>query len=197
MLSKATTNAARPTTDFLPPLASLTRLASSRISITMTEEARAHTGRWIKSGARYCTLNHADTFFLLAVITSRFRLAKHACWNARDYEELVLWLVKNTPIPAAQWIPLEEHVNRRRKLGLEVLYEFLDRRIFIPFRVFDRISSGWTNEWIGAGKDLLPWEGFYFSWTVSWIVLSIYLSFFFFLTIFIAYSWTIIRQTIV
>lgn len=91
----------------------LTRLASSRISITMTEEARAHTGRWIKSGARYCTPNHADTFFLLAVITSRFRLAKHACWNARDYEELVLWLVKNRPIPAAQWIPPEEHVNRR------------------------------------------------------------------------------------
>lgn len=51
-------------------------------------EARARAGRWVKSGEGQ--ILRADTFFLLDVIASRFRLAKHACRNARDYEELVL-----------------------------------------------------------------------------------------------------------
>lgn len=79
------------------------------------EEARAHTARKVdkKWGSDIARRTTQTRFSFVAVITSRFRLAKHACWNARDYEELVLRLVKNTPIPAAQWIPAQEHVNRR------------------------------------------------------------------------------------
>lgn len=138
------------------------------------EEARAHTARkvdkkWGSDIARRTT-------------QTRFSFVADSVWrNTRaGMPEITRnsccdwWKTRRSP-PHNGFLLRNMLIGGVKARTWASIYEFLDRGIFIPFRVFDRISSGWTNEWIGAGKDLPPWEEFYFSWIVS----SIRLSFFF------------------